>query len=173
MSDKSPWADLARNFGNTLGSLAELAEKLSEAKARGEIKVERKVRARTVDGGDLDDLKDLASRLRTVVNPAPAPAQADAPARPLTVEVHDEADKVVVLVKEPSLQAGRLRIHVDGDMLELDAVDGDVSFHGEAHLPCIVDDRQRSMRGSLGLIELSWPKPEDARPKPKLRKRKA
>lgn len=173
MSDKSPWADLARNFGNTLGSLAELAEKLSEAKARGEIKVERKMSARTVHGAPLDDLGELATRLRTVVNPPKAAPQGPLPTKPLTLEVHDEADSVLVLIREPSLQAGRLRIEVDGDMLELDAVDGEMCFHGEAQLPCAVDDRQRSIRGSLGLIELSWPKPESSQPKPKPRKRKS
>ncbi len=167
MSNKSPWSDLFQSLGQALGSLVDVAEQSKEFKDKP--KVQTRVRARTLDGGSLDDLKDLASKLRGLgasSEPATPP-----PPQTLELELHEEADYLTVLISHPGLTPGRLEISVTGDMLEVQAYQGEQAYHGECQLPFAVDDSNREMKIHRGLIELRWPRPS-APPAPRARRKR-
>ncbi len=153
MSDKNLFADLLRGLGGALESLGEAINKQTDGKPRVEVK--RSVKMRSADGSSgnpLDDLKDLANRLKENTSP-PIPRS-----RTLKLEVHEEDNQVFVVIQQAGLQADNLQIAIDGDMLELRAEQPEGRYHGEALLPCAVKKSSQTLTDRAGLLELRWQK---------------
>ena len=160
MTEKNPLLAILSRLGTVLERLADTASTLSEkgpSKPGPRLSSTRGFSMHGLDGSGLDDLKELADRLK---NKAAEPIPQK---RTLQLEVHAEAKQVVVIVHEPALQAELLRIHIDGDMLELSADQANVQFHGEALLPCAVDASSQLLNTHSGVIELRWNKLRRAR----------
>lgn len=158
-----PWNDLVRGLGRALEGLVEIAEAARDAGTadpgtgnarKPRVKVETRVR--TLDGGSLDDLRELASRL--AAGGAEEPKAKRAPRR-LTIEVHEENDAIVALIQRAGIQPDRLRVEVVGDMLEVGVEQDGQAWAGECRLPCAVDDARRTLTAAPGLVTLTWPRP--------------
>jgi HSP20 family molecular chaperone IbpA len=170
MSEKLPFLALMRGLGNVLERLVDSANAQSERETQSErgpqseqapqIVSKRGFSIRGLDGSGLDDLKELAERLK---NQAAAPIPQK---RTLQLEVHAESKQIVVIIHEPTLQAECLQVHIDGDMLELSAEQANGLFHGEALLPSAVKASSQVLSTHAGMIELRWQKQRRAARKP-------
>ena len=133
---------------------AENAQAETSGEAKSGVTRKSSFSARTLDGGDLSDLTELANLLK-------AKAQAQAPItvrRTLQTEVFEETKHVVVLINEPSLQVSNLVVAIDDDMLELSAAQDGTDFVGEVFLPCAVNANTQSILARAGMLELRWEK---------------
>jgi len=145
---------LSSTFGTALEQMVEAAKAASGNSGEAKASVKRKTSfsARTLDGGDLADLAELANRLKAKPE-APVPMR-----RNLDTEVVEEAEHVIVLINEPSVQMSNLVVAIDGDMLELSAQQAETIFIGEVFLPCTVNPDTLLMLARAGVIELRWEK---------------
>ena len=176
MSDNTSMLQRLMHLTSTLGSAfeqmvdaakaqAEKGQTETTSEAKSGLKRKSSFSMRTLDGGDLSDLTELANLLK-----AKAQAKAQPPIvvrRNLQTEVFEEAQQVVVLINEPSLQASNLVVAIDGDMLELCAEQDCVNFVGEVLLPCAVNPDTRVSLERAGVLELRWEKPLTKKKKPR------
>lgn len=160
MTEKNPLLAILSGLGTVLERLADTATTLSEqgpSKPGPRFTSTRGFSMRGLDGSGLDDLKELADRIKNK-SAEPIPQK-----RTLQLEVHAEAKQIVVIVHEPALQAELLQVRIDGDMLELSADQTNAQFHGEALLPCAIDASSQLLNTHSGVIELRWNKVRRAR----------
>jgi len=145
---------LGSALGNAFDQMVEAAKAQSGTAGEAAPSNTRKTgfSARALDGSSLNDLTELADRLREKSKAPPVMR------RNLQAEVFEEAQQVIVLINQPGLQVANLVVALDGDMLELSAEQDGSNFAGEVLLPCAVDKDSLSMSARSGVLELRWEK---------------
>jgi HSP20 family protein len=143
-----------------LGTLIELADKLNEegVKRTGEIKGLPKdvkgvygFKTRTMGGG-----KPTIETFGNVKDTAKGPVVEEV--REPIVDVFDEKDHVLVITELPGVSNDKIKVEVNGDILNLTTSDKDRQYAKEILLPCKVKVETLKTSYKNGILEITLEK---------------
>lgn len=160
---RSQNSSAAQELNEILGGVRSLIDTLQSA-VDDDRTVERTVQFGT-PGGEIDGVVGVrvqtgiagaSVRARETVGPIRAGEETETARRP-AVDVHDDGDRIRLVVEMPGIGAEDLAFTVEGDRLLLSAETDRRRYRREVSLPRPVDAENASVAAEAGLVEIVLP----------------